>query len=195
MTKRILTSGRGGRLLWGGGEELARWGGGGGSEGREKDSKTQGELSRQRGKLGLTRDGRQDVCVRGWRVSRCHGEGDFEPSWSGQGLTYASLGRIQVALVVKNPSARAGDIRDLGLIPGLGRSPGGEHGSPLQYSFLENPMDRGAWQAIVHRVAKSQSQLKWLSTHVDIGSGVVSWEQRKFARAHKIEVTQSDFCF
>ena len=195
MTKRILTSGRGGRLLWGGGEELARWGGGGGSEGGEKDSKIQGELSRQRGELGLTRDGRQDVCVRGWRVSRCHGEGDFEPSWSGQGLTYASLGRIQVALVVKNPSARAGDIRDLGLIPGLGRSPGGEHGNPLQYSCLENPMDRGAWQAIVHRVAKSQSQLKWLSTHVDIGSGVVSWEQRKFARAHKIGVTQSDFRF
>ena len=49
---------------------------------------------------------------------------------------------------------------DLGLIPGLGRSPGGGHGNPLQYSCLENPMDRGAWQATVHGVAKS---LTWLS--------------------------------
>ena len=46
---------------------------------------------------------------------------------------------------------------DLGLISGLGRSPGGGHGSPLQYSFLENPMDRGAQQATVHGVAKSQT--------------------------------------
>ena len=61
----------------------------------------------------------------------------------------------QVALVVKNPPANAGDIRDAGLVPGLGRYPGGEHGNPLQYSCLENPMDRGARLAIVHRVAKS----------------------------------------
>ena len=61
----------------------------------------------------------------------------------------------QVALVVKNLPANAGDIRDTGLVPGLGRSPGGEHGNPLQYSCLENPMDRGAWWATVHRVAKS----------------------------------------
>ena len=51
----------------------------------------------------------------------------------------------QVALVVKNPPANARDIRDVGLIPGLKRSPGGEHGNPLQYSCLENPMDREAW--------------------------------------------------
>ena len=50
----------------------------------------------------------------------------------------------QVALVVKNPPADAGDIRDGGLIPGVGRSPGGGHGNPVQYSCLENPMDRGA---------------------------------------------------
>ena len=49
------------------------------------------------------------------------------------------------------------DIRDVCLIPGLGRSPGGEQGNPLQYSCLEDPMDRGAWQATVHRVAKSQT--------------------------------------
>ena len=53
-------------------------------------------------------------------------------------------------LVVKNLPASAVDIRDSGLIPGLGRSPGGEHGSPLQYSCLENPMFRGAWWAAVH---------------------------------------------
>ena len=54
----------------------------------------------------------------------------------------------QVALVVKNPPANAGDVRDASLIPGLGRSLGGGHGNPFQYSCLENPMDRGAWQAI-----------------------------------------------
>ena len=60
----------------------------------------------------------------------------------------------QMALVVKNPPASAGDIRDAGLIPGLERSPGEGNGNPLQFSCLENPMDRGAWQAIIHRVAK-----------------------------------------
>ena len=62
----------------------------------------------------------------------------------------------QVALVVNNQPANAGDIGDPGLIPGSGRSPGGGHGNPLQYSCLENPRDTGAWQATVHRVAKSQ---------------------------------------
>ena len=64
-----------------------------------------------------------------------------------------------MVLVVKNPSANAGDIRDRGLILGLGRFPGIGNGNPLQYSCLENPMDRGAWWATVHRVAKSQTQL------------------------------------
>ena len=63
----------------------------------------------------------------------------------------------QVVLVVKNPPANAGDIRDTGSIPGSGRSPGGGHGNPLQYSCLENPMNRGAWWATVHRVTKSQT--------------------------------------
>ena len=61
-----------------------------------------------------------------------------------------------MALVVKSLPANAGDIRDAGLIPGLGRSPGGGHGNPLQYSCLENPMDREAWQATVLGVTKSQ---------------------------------------
>ena len=55
--------------------------------------------------------------------------------------------------------ASASNAGDLGLIPGSGRSPGEGNGNPLQYSFLGNPMDRGAWQAIVHRVAKSQTRL------------------------------------
>ena len=62
-------------------------------------------------------------------------------------------------LVVKNPPASAGGVRDTISIPGLGRSSGGEHGNLLQYSCQENPMDRGAW-SIVHGVAKNQT---WLS--------------------------------
>ena len=61
----------------------------------------------------------------------------------------------QVALVVKSSSANAGDVRDVGSIPGSGRSPGGGNDNPLQYSCLENPMDRGSWQAVVHGVAES----------------------------------------
>ena len=72
-----------------------------------------------------------------------------------------------MVLVVKNPTASAGDIRDAGSIPGPGRSPGGGHGNLLQCSCLENLMDRGAWCATtVHRVTKSQTQLKQLSMHV-----------------------------
>ena len=59
--------------------------------------------------------------------------------------------------MVKNLPANAGDIRDAGSIPGLGRSPGEGHGNPFQYSCLENPMDRGAWCAIVHRVTESNT--------------------------------------
>ena len=58
--------------------------------------------------------------------------------------------------VVKNLPASAGDTGDIGSIPGLGRVPGGGNGNPLQYSCLENPMDRGDWQSIVHRVSKSR---------------------------------------
>ena len=71
-----------------------------------------------------------------------------------------------MALVVKNLTANAGDIRVMGLIPGSGRSPGGGHDNPLQYFCLENPMDRGAWWATVHKVAKSQTQLKRLTTQI-----------------------------
>ena len=63
-----------------------------------------------------------------------------------------------MALLVKNLPANAGDKRDMGLIPGLGRSPGIGNGKPLQYSRLENPMDRGGWQAAVHGVTKSRAR-------------------------------------
>ena len=66
--------------------------------------------------------------------------------------------------MVKNPPANAGDIRDPGSIPGLGRSLGEGHDNPLQYSCLENPVNRGAWWATVHRVAQSQTLLNRLST-------------------------------
>ena len=74
-------------------------------------------------------------------------------------LSRAFFRASQVALVVKNPPATAGDVRDAGSIPGSGRSPGGGHGNPLQYSCLENPMDRGVWQAAAHGIEKSGTQL------------------------------------
>ena len=67
--------------------------------------------------------------------------------------------------MLKNLPVSAGDLRDAGLVSGSGRSPGGGHGSPFQYSCLENPMDRGAWRATVHGVTKSQTRPKRLSTH------------------------------
>ena len=67
--------------------------------------------------------------------------------------------------MVKNLLASAGDVRDAGSIPGSGRSPEGGHSNPLQHSCLENPMDRGVRRAAVHRVVKSQTQLKQLNMH------------------------------
>ena len=72
----------------------------------------------------------------------------------------------------KYPPANAGDVRDLGSIPGSGRSLGGGHGNPLQNSCLENFMDRGAWWATIHRVAKSRTRLKWLSKHACMYLGI-----------------------
>ena len=69
----------------------------------------------------------------------------------------------QVVLVVKNTLVKAGDARDTGSILGSGKSPGGGHRKPLQYSCLENPMDRGVWQDTVHRVTKSWTPWKLLS--------------------------------
>ena len=70
-------------------------------------------------------------------------------------MSYIS-GASQVALVIKNPPANSGDIRDMGSISGSRRSSGGGHGNPFQYSCLENPIDSGVWWATVHRVANNQ---------------------------------------
>ena len=90
---------------------------------------------------------------------------------------------------IKKSACNARIPGDTGSIPESGRSPGGGHGHSLQYSCLENPMDRGAWWAIVHRVSKSRTQLKWLSTHTknppanagDMGSipgsGTIPWRR------------------
>ena len=69
-------------------------------------------------------------------------------------MTTIFIWASQVALVVKNPPVNAGDVRDVDLIPGLRKSPGGGHGNLFKYSCLENPMDREAWWAMVHRGRK-----------------------------------------
>ena len=86
------------------------------------------------------------------------GGGESEMHWVNSPDIYTLLcvkWVSQVALRVKTPSAHAGDTKDMGLIPGSGRSPGGGHNNPLQYLCLENPMDRGVWRTTVHRVTKS----------------------------------------
>ena len=70
----------------------------------------------------------------------------------------STMWTYQVLLVVKNPPTNARDVRNLGSIPGSGRYPEGGHGNPFQYSCLDNPTDREAWQAAVHRVAKSWTE-------------------------------------
>ena len=80
---------------------------------------------------------------------------------------------LQVALVVTNPSANAGDIRDLGWIPGSGRSPGGGHGNPFQYFCRKNPVNRGTWWAAVPQCCKELDTTEWLSTHT-LGSEVIT---------------------
>ena len=90
-----------------------------------------------------------------------------EPTAGGKSwwLQYKVRNAFQVLLVVKNFPANAGDIRDSDSIPGLRSSPGEGNGNPLQYSCLENPMDRGAWQATAQRIAQSRTWQEWLSTH------------------------------
>ena len=109
--------------------------------------------------------------VEGWHTSdRSWQRGCVSVSQASNWVKDGSIlgGLNQVAVEVNNLPANAGDKRDLGLIPGSipgsGRSPGGGHGSPLQYSCLENPMERGAWWATVQRVAKSQTRLEQLHT-------------------------------
>ena len=80
-------------------------------------------------------------------------------------VKWCTIWASQVVQVVKNLPANTGDARDVGLIPELGRSPGEGNGNPLQYCYLENPMNRWAWWATVHRAAKSRTLLKQLSVH------------------------------
>ena len=89
--------------------------------------------------------------VRGW-PGECTGTCDYKVSFLLLLMDCWSLG----GSVVKNPPANAEDTGDVGSIPGSGRSPGGGNGNPFQYSCLENPMDRGDWQGIVHGVTKSR---------------------------------------
>ena len=77
-----------------------------------------------------------------------------------------------MALGVKNTPANAGDLRDTGSVPGSGRSPGGGHRNPLKHSFLENPMDRGAWRAAVRGVSRSQ---QWLGTNAFVSALSSAW--------------------
>ena len=92
----------------------------------------------------------EDPQTRVWTTQKEKNDhtGEIEQALPWAGLPGGTNGK-------KNLPANAGDMREVGSIPGLGRSPGGGHGSPLQYSCLENPMERGAWQATVHRVAES----------------------------------------
>ena len=94
----------------------------------------------------------------------------LSPAWQPTLLSfqcqYYPVWASQVALVLKNLPADAGTVQDAGSIPGSGRSPAGGHGNPCQYSCLENPMERAAWQATVPRVAKSRTRLTGLSMHI-----------------------------
>ena len=103
----------------------------------------------------------------------------------------------QVALVVKNPPANAGDARDAGSIPGSGRSPGGGNGSQLQYSWLGNCIDTGAWRATVHGVAKSWT---WLSDRAQIDTTLVKIKQQHSIHFNLFKLTSAkstnmDSCF
>ena len=88
----------------------------------------------------------------------------------------------------KESACNAGDARDEGSIPELGRSPGGGNGNPLQFSCLENAMDRGAWRATVPGVAKSRTQLKRLSMHTQ-------WMENKIKRKVMMDGKRPGICF
>ena len=100
---------------------------------------------------------------------------------------YRAIRASQVVLEVKNLPASAGDIRDAGSIPGLGRSAGEGHGNPRQCSCLGNPTEREAWQATVHGVSKNQTRLKQLSMHMHTGlltGGILSWNSDLWVSEH-----------
>ena len=90
-----------------------------------------------------------------------------------------------MVLVIKNLPANAGDVRNAGSVPRLGRSPGGGHGDLLQYSCLENPMDRGAWWASVHGVTNRQTEATRYYYHHH--SSMISSTQMKTNKIFPIE--------
>ena len=96
----------------------------------------------------------------------------------------------QVVLVVKNPLANAGDVRNREAvsIPGSGISPGGRHGNPHQNSCMENPMDRGAWWAVVHGIAKSRTWLKQWNLGI---LNILNWSNWRRSRSRKITLNAS----
>ena len=106
-----------------------------------------------------------------WNSSCCFNDMERTP-WAIFSVIKVGMRAFQVALVVKNQPANAGDVRDTGSISVSGRSHGGGHGDSLQYSCLENHMDRGAWQAVAHRVSQSQTRLKQFSTHAYMHTGL-----------------------
>ena len=123
------------------------------------------------GDLGLIPGlGRSPGEGKGYPLQYSDLENSTDSPWSGKDsdmteqLALTCVKGSQVALVVKNPPANAGDIRDMGPIPGLGRSSAGGHGNPLQYSCLENSMDRGTWWATVRGVTKSRTGLRDINT-------------------------------
>ena len=117
-----------------------------------------------------------------WKVTpgrRNEGQGRKESQCGHVSLIWpwlqAAGGASQVAPVVKNPSTNAGDVRDMALISGSRRSPGGGYDNPLQYSCLVHPMDRGACPATVHEVTKSRTRLKRLSMHTPVCSALENY--------------------
>ena len=98
----------------------------------------------------------------------------FSPELDCYCFIYGNPWISQVVVVVKNPPANEGYVRDVGSIPGLEKFPGERHSNPLQCSCLEGPVDRGVWWAIVHGVAKSWTRLKQFSTHTATQKGVLS---------------------
>ena len=121
-----------------------------------------------------------------WRIQKIHlkihvnsqeilnsqnNSGKGKQSWRAHTSWFENIIKLQwasqVVLVLKNPPANAGVVRGTGSIPGSGTVSGGGHSNPFQYSCLENPMDKWAWKATVHRVAKSWTRLKQLSVYTD----------------------------
>ena len=105
-----------------------------------------------------------------WRIPWTEKPSRLQPTGSQRvGHDWATSPSPSGGSVGKECACNAGDTEAIGLIPGSGRSSGGGHGNPLQFSCLENPVDRGAWWATVHKVIKSQTRLKQLSTHIHTG--------------------------